>query len=304
MDGNTIPVTPLLGAVLAVLALLAAAVAALGRLGVARRVLTASVRAAIQLGVVSLVIAAVLRSLWLTAAFVALMYGIATVTSARRITHDATRAAGRPGRWRVRRRRASAPVLPAPGPAGSPTDKPARPGPPGQHVPGRVERSGLWAAVPIASGLLPALAIVLGSGLVPLKGISVVPVAGILIGGAMTATSLSGRRALDELATRRGEYEAALAIGLTRRDAALEVCRPSAAQALVPALDQTRTVGLVTLPGAFVGVLLGGASPVAAGAAQLLVLVALLAVECIAVLVAVELVAAGRFRRPETPTTR
>ncbi|WP_344318985.1 ABC transporter permease, partial [Actinocatenispora thailandica] len=241
MNGNAIPVTPLLGAVLAALALLAAAVAALGRLGVARRVLTASVRAAIQLGAVSLVIAAVLRSLWLTAAFVALMYGIASVTSARRIT---------------------------------------------------TVRSGLWAAIPIAAGLLPALVIVLGSGLVPWKGISVVPVAGILIGGAMTATSLSGRRALDELATRRGEYEAALALGLTRRDAALEVCRPSAAQALVPALDQTRTVGLVTLPGAFVGVLLGGASPVAAGAAQLLVLVALLAVECIAVLVAVELVAA------------
>jgi putative ABC transport system permease protein len=267
MNGNTIPVTPLLGAVLAGLALLAAAVAALGRLGVARRVLTASVRAAIQLGVVSLVIAAVLRSLWLTAAFVALMYGIATVTSARRISRDSVR------------------------------------GPAGGRGPGRAVRSGLWAFLPIASGLLPALAIVLGSGLVPLKGISVVPVAGILIGGAMTATSLSGRHALDELATRRGEYEAALALGLTRRDAALEVCRPSAAQALVPALDQTRTVGLVTLPGAFVGVLLGGASPVAAGAAQLLVLVALLAVECIAVLVAVELVAAGKLRRPETPRT-
>jgi putative ABC transport system permease protein len=253
-----------------VLALLAAAVAALGRLGVARRVLTASVRAAIQLGVVSLVLAAVLRSLWLTAAFVALMYGIATLTSARRITHDSGRARG----------------------------------PAGHRAPNQAGRSGLWAAVPIAAGLLPALAIVLGSGLVPLTGISLVPVAGILIGGAMTATSLSGRRALDELHTRRGEYEAALALGLTRRDAALEVCRPSAAQALVPALDQTRTVGLVTLPGAFVGVLLGGASPVAAGAAQLLVLVALLAVECIAVLVAVELVAAGKLRRPETPAGR
>jgi len=35
----------------------------------------------------------------------------------------------------------------------------------------------------------------------------------------------------------------------------------AAALALVPGLDQTRTVGLVTLPGAFVGVLLAGASP-------------------------------------------
>ncbi len=54
------------------------------------------------------------------------------------------------------------------------------------------------------------------------------------------------------------------------------VSRPAAAEALVPGLDQTRTVGLVALPGAFVGTLLGGASPVQAGAVQVLVLVALL----------------------------
>jgi putative ABC transport system permease protein len=68
----------------------------------------------------------------------------------------------------------------------------------------------------------------------------------------------------------------------------------------MPALDQTRTVGLVTLPGAFVGVLLGGGDPLQAGAAQLLVLVGLLAAESVAVLVTVELVARRRIRRPAT----
>jgi putative ABC transport system permease protein len=159
-------------------------------------------------------------------------------------------------------------------------------------------RSGLWAAVPIAAGVAPVLALLLGSGLVPMRPIAVVPIAGILIGGAMTATSLAGRRALDELHARYGEYEAALSLGLLPRDAALVVSRSSAAQALVPALDQTRTVGLVTLPGAFVGVLLGGASPAQAAAVQVLVLIALLAVEAVAVGVTVELVAAGRIRRP------
>ena len=70
-----------------------------------------------------------------------------------------------------------------------------------------------------------------------------------------------------------------------------------AATALVPALDQTRTVGLVTLPGAFVGVLLGGGSALEAGAAQLLVLVGLLAAETIAVWVVTEQVARGRADR-------
>lgn len=159
--------------------------------------------------------------------------------------------------------------------------------------------------LPIAAGALPAGVLIVAAGTMPLTEIAVLPIAGILIGGAMTATSLSGRRALDELRNRHGEYEAALALGFLPRDAALEVCRPTAGQALVPALDQTRTVGLVTLPGAFVGVLLGGGTPVEAGATQLLVLVALLAVEVIAIAVTVELVAQGRLYRPlvaATPT--
>jgi putative ABC transport system permease protein len=117
----------------------------------------------------------------------------------------------------------------------------------------------------------------------------------------MTATALAGRRALDELTSRRGEVEAALSLGFSDRDAALEICRPSASQALIPALDQTRTVGLVTLPGAFVGMLLGGATPVAAGAVQLFVLVALLAVETVAVVLTVELVARQRIAPPGPP---
>jgi ABC-type iron transport system FetAB permease component len=66
------------------------------------------------------------------------------------------------------------------------------------------------------------------------------------------------------------------------------------------ALDPTRTVGLVTLPGAFVGVLLGGGSPLEAGAAQLLVLVGLLAAQVTAAWTVVELVARGRLL-PDVP---
>ncbi|MDT8915056.1 ABC transporter permease [Amycolatopsis sp. PS_44_ISF1] len=156
-----------------------------------------------------------------------------------------------------------------------------------------------WVAASIASGVGPVLALVMGSGVVPARPIAVVPIAGIVIGGTMTATSQAARRALDELEQRHGEYEAALALGFLPRAAALEICRPSAGQALIPALDQTRTVGLVTLPGAYVGVLLGGASPLQAGTTQVLVLLGLLAAEAVAVLTTVQLVAAGRIRRDE-----
>jgi putative ABC transport system permease protein len=163
---------------------------------------------------------------------------------------------------------------------------------------------GWWAALPIAAGALPVIGGLIAAGLVPARGIAIVPMAGILIGGAMTATSLAGRRATDELAQRRGEYEAALALGFLPRDAAMLVIQPAAAQALIPALDQTRTVGLVTLPGAYVGVLLGGASPLAAGATQVLVLVGLLAGQAIAVALTAELVARGLLRRGSAQARR
>ncbi|MFD4763119.1 ABC transporter permease [Streptomyces sp. NPDC058439] len=158
-------------------------------------------------------------------------------------------------------------------------------------------RTWWWAAVPIGAGVVPVVVLLLLTGLVQVRGIALIPVAGILIGGALTATVLGGRRALDELTTRRGEVEAGMALGLLDRDARLEIARPVAADALLPGLDQTRTVGLVTLPGAFVGMLLGGASPVQAGAVQLFVLVALMAVQAVAVAVMLELVARGRLHR-------
>lgn len=161
------------------------------------------------------------------------------------------------------------------------------------------DRSTAWATFAIVAGVAPVLALVIAAGTVPAEPIAVVPVAGILIGGAMSAASLAGRRAMDELRTRRGELEALLALGFGAPDAIRELCRPTVPHALHPALDQTRTVGLVTLPGAFIGVLLGGGDPLQAGATQLLVLIGLLAVQTVAVIVVTELIARGLIARAD-----
>ena len=91
----------------------------------------------------------------------------------------------------------------------------------------------------------------------------------------MTAATLTGRHLSQALVQRRDEVEAWLALGATNRAAVLELARSAVYNALVPALDQTRTVGLVTLPGTFVGALVGGASAAGAARFQLTVLVAL-----------------------------
>lgn len=168
----------------------------------------------------------------------------------------------------------------------------------GRRITGSVSGRGWWTVVAILAGVLPTMAIVVASSVVPLMPTAILPTAGILIGGAMSATTLAAKRLGDELDSHHGAYEAGLSLGLGRRASALLVGRASASLALVPGLDQTRTVGLVTLPGAFVGVLLAGASPWQAGAAQVLVLVGLLMVQSIAVAVTVELVATGRLPAP------
>lgn len=105
-------------------------------------------------------------------------------------------------------------------------------------------RTWWWAAVPLAAPVAPVMAGLVLAGLLPVPGIAIVSVAGILIGGALTATVLAGRRALDELSQRHGEVEACPALGFLDRDARLEIARPAASDALLPALDQTRAVGL------------------------------------------------------------
>ena len=61
-----------------------------------------------------------------------------------------------------------------------------------------------WLLIPIVAGGLPLVLAALAVGVLPAKGLAIVPVTGILLGGAMTATSLAGRRAVDEMRTRRG----------------------------------------------------------------------------------------------------
>jgi putative ABC transport system permease protein len=154
-----------------------------------------------------------------------------------------------------------------------------------------------WVGLAVACGAGPVVGLCLGSGVIPMNGAGVIPIAGIVIGNAMTAVAASGRRAFDELRAQRGQYEAALALGLQEPEAVRLVVQPTAREALLPTLDQTRTVGLVTLPGAFIGVLLGGGTAVEAGAAQLLVLIGLLAAQALSAAAMHQLIATGLVYR-------
>src|SRR3954447_5632947 len=207
-----------------------------------RGVVTAALRAVIQLAAVGLVVGFALQRTAGAIAFVLLMFGVATLTSTRRL-----------------------------------------------HQTAKVPNQWMYCGAAIGVGALTVLLLLILPGVVPRNPATILPMGGIIVGGAMTATTLAGRRVLSEYGARFGEYEAALSIGLLPSDAFKLAVGPVAGDALLPALDQTRTVGLVSLPGAFVGMVLGGASPTAAAALQLVVLIGLMAAETIAILIITEL---------------
>ncbi|MBG0741185.1 ABC transporter permease [Paeniglutamicibacter antarcticus] len=144
----------------------------------------------------------------------------------------------------------------------------------------RVAPSGRWwlAGIPIIGGVLPTAALMFLSSVLPWNALAIIAVLGQQIGSAMASTTLTGRRVEDELIVRRGEVEAGVALGFLWSEARSMVAKPVAGEAVLPSIDQTRTSGLVTLPGTFVGLILGGASPLDAGLIQLLVLISLLLV--------------------------
>ena len=128
------------------------------------------------------------------------------------------------------------------------------------------------AVAGVLSGASAALVVVFGLRLVPLDVRDLVAVAGIVIGNSMSAATLAGRNFRRSSQAHRPEVEAWLSLGATPAQAHEEIGHEAVRESLLPTLDQTKSTGLVTLPGAFVGALFGGASPVQAAEFQLVVL--------------------------------
>lgn len=138
----------------------------------------------------------------------------------------------------------------------------------------------------MAGSATVTLAVIFVSGAVQLTPQYVLAIGGIVVGNTMTITTLTGRHHHSSVVARRDEVEGWLALGATPRQSTLDVARIAVREALIPSVDQTRTTGLVVLPGAFVGAVFAGASPIEAGRFQLIVLAGIL---CAGALVAVGL---------------
>lgn len=135
-----------------------------------------------------------------------------------------------------------------------------------------LHHGGRAAIAGVVTGASIAIILVFALRLMDWEVRYLIAVAGILIGNSMTAVTLTGRNFSRLVMDRRDQVEGWLALGATPSRAHRDIGAEAQTEALIPNIDQTRATGLVTLPGAFVGALMGGASPLLAAEFQLVVL--------------------------------
>jgi putative ABC transport system permease protein len=147
------------------------------------------------------------------------------------------------------------------------------------------------AFVSIAAASSVTVAILFGFGVFELEPRYLLPVAGILIGNSMNAVSVAGKLLGEEIVSKTLEIETRLALGVRARVALEPHVRRSIGTSLVPLIDSTKNVGIIALPGGFVGMILGGASPQDAARVQAIILFMLLGAVAVAAMLTAALVA-------------
>ncbi|CAM6089916.1 unnamed protein product [Calypogeia fissa] len=128
------------------------------------------------------------------------------------------------------------------------------------------------AGVSILIGTLLTMMILVLLKVFPFTPQYIIPVAGMMVGNAMTVTGVTLKRLREDLRLQQGLIETALALGATPRQAIMKQVRRALVVGLSPVLDNAKTVGLITLPGAMTGLIMGGASPQEAIQLQIVVM--------------------------------
>ncbi len=145
-----------------------------------------------------------------------------------------------------------------------------------------------------------SLGVVFGLSIFPLEARTLVPVAGMILGNALSAAVLAARRLVEEFADKRDELESRLALGCSATDAARPYLRVVLRTALTPQIESTKAVGLVFLPGAMTGLILAGVDPFDAVLVQLALMLLILG----GVATVSTVIALGASRRLFTPDER
>lgn len=147
----------------------------------------------------------------------------------------------------------------------------------------------LIAGIAIAVATVGTLGVLAVLDIVPVMARALVPLGSMVISNAMVTAGLVMSGLVEGLAGERDEVEARLSLGETSYEAARPWLRRALRTGMLPIVDNTKVVGLVALPGAMTGMILAGASPLAAIRLQLVVMYLILGGNAFAALVTGEL---------------
>lgn len=102
-----------------------------------------------------------------------------------------------------------------------------------------------------------------------------IPLLGMILGNALTGTSLALDRFMEDLVSRREQVESLLALGATKWEAAHGTITEALRTGMIPTINSMMVMGIVSLPGMMTGQILAGASPTDAVRYQIVILFAI-----------------------------
>lgn len=116
-----------------------------------------------------------------------------------------------------------------------------------------------------------------------------IPLAGMIIGNAMTGITLGIRSFLETLKDQKGRIETLTNLGIDFRDILKPMINGALETALMPTLNSMLGMGIVFLPGMMTGQILSGTVPVTAIVYQITIMMAITASVCLTVFLALTL---------------
>lgn len=116
-----------------------------------------------------------------------------------------------------------------------------------------------------------------------------IPIAGMLVGNSMTATTLGVRGLIDSMNTQKQLVETALMLGATPKLASKLIVDKTFDSAILPTINTMVGMGIVSLPGMMTGQILSGTSPVTAIEYQIVIMLGILGSVALTTIVLVQL---------------
>ena len=169
-----------------------------------------------------------------------------------------------------------------------------------KHIPGILQVT--TRSILVGAGLV--IGIMVALGVIDRTPATLIPVGSMLIANAMNTTALTLDRFRAEVEAHTGQIEAGLALGAAPSVVVAPYVGAAVQAAIIPSINNLRSLGIVWIPGLMAGMVLAGSDPVLAASYQFVVVAMLFATAGTTSLLCTLFVRSHVFSRAEQLTLR